>query len=395
MEQKKLKQREALLVEAFADMAFQQELEVTQLALARTLREFVAYLRATLRPEQKVYENLESRIKGADSFREKLYRKDYIKNWPVSRDMAENQRTICQKLPDLLGFRINCFFWQEEAIIYEMLRAYHKEGKLSGGDGSRIELDFSENTKQKNGHDIYKVSGTYYVADRSYNFEVQIKSIMHNIWGEVEHKTIYKNRNYDPDIDSKVAITGEVFNILQASDKQLVSLFKKRNDEKELTYALFFEQTKEKIQKRSGTDILGRHYKAFFTLFADSRTEQEIKRRVAKTLQGQNYQPAKVELERDSTEIAELRNRITEEFLEYNLKCLYYICALVYGLNRYGAFLDFLADRLLVEYVPVAEESDLYEDFDDEGEEDQMSADVLDGILTMLENTIGGRKKHD
>ena len=180
---------------------------------------------------------------------------------------------ISKCLPDLLGFRINCFFWQDEEIIYNILKEYYDQKNFTN-----FTLNFSENKIQKNGHTIYKLSGIF---KEKYCFELQIKAIMHNIWGEVEHKTIYKNKNYDADISNKIAITEEVFNILQASDKQLVTLFKKKNSEKHLIYALFYEKTKEIVAQKCGTDILAAHYNGYFQIFSDSDNIQYIKKYVA------------------------------------------------------------------------------------------------------------------
>ena len=209
-----LEKREKLLLEAFDDKAFIKEVKNIRLELEEELMRFILFLKENLTSEQKIFENIESRIKSIQSFREKIYRKDYIKNWNVSDDIRENQKLIVENLPDFIGFRITCFFWQDEEKIYNLLKLYYEQKNLND-----IVLNFDENRKQKNGHTINKLSGKY---KQKYCFEIQIKSVMHNMWGEVEHKTIYKNRNYDATISNKKLITEEIFNILQASDKQLL-----------------------------------------------------------------------------------------------------------------------------------------------------------------------------
>ena len=118
---------------------------------------------------------LQSRIKGVDSFREKIYRKDYVRSWTVYDDVEHNKTTIKKNLPDLIGFRITCFFWSDEKSIYDELCACAKNGFFK-----KFTINTNENCKQKNNKPIYKVSGLY---DDSVCFELQIKSIMHNIWG--------------------------------------------------------------------------------------------------------------------------------------------------------------------------------------------------------------------
>ena len=378
------KKREAQLLEAFTDSNFQDKLKDARISIEDRLAEFIIYLKKKLNPEQKIYENIESRIKSPESFKEKLKRKDYIKTWSAFDDIASNQRIIAANLPDLLGFRINCFFWKDEKVIYDILREYYDQKNFEN-----IYLDFSENTKQQNGHTIYKLSGKY---RNEYCFELQIKSIMHNIWGEVEHKTIYKNRDYDADLSNKITITEEVFNILQASDRQLVSLFKKQNDEKHLTNAFFFEKTKQIVAGKSGTDILAKHYNGFFQVFSDPNSLKHMKRYVAYSLLDENYIKEPVTLNTSNEKFGNLKIQIITQFLEYNLRCLYYICDLIYDIPDFDFFMSFLSEYLLKTYTMETEAPDECDAFDDDNDE---PADDNIVILTLLENKIGGRKKND
>ena len=108
-----LEKREKLLLEAFDDKAFIKEVKNIRLELEEELMRFILFLKENLTSEQKIFENIESRIKSIQSFREKIYRKDYIKNWNVSDDIRENQKLIVENLPDFIGFRITCFYWQD------------------------------------------------------------------------------------------------------------------------------------------------------------------------------------------------------------------------------------------------------------------------------------------
>ena len=377
-----LKEKEDQLIEAFTDPDFEEKLKVARSFIEDALKKFMLFLKDKLSEEQKIYENIESRIKTIASFREKIYRKDYIKNWEISDDKKTNQQTIASNLPDLLGFRINCFFWQDEIKIYGILKEYYDQGYFE-----QISLNFSENTKQQNGHNIYKISGIY---NNQYCFELQIKSIMHNIWGEVEHKTIYKNRAYDVDIANRIAITEEIFNILQASDRQLVSLFKNNNDERQLVHALFFEKTKSMVADKSGTDILAKHYIRYFQVFMNQDYYEHIKQYVAYALLDHEFQKINVSFSVPIEKIQALKAQICEEFLEYNLKCLFYICELVYDIYDYEQFLLFLSNYILENYTF---EDDIYDESDAFEEECEIEEDHENDILTMLESKIGGRKK--
>ncbi len=378
-----LKERETYLLEAFNDSDFADELKQVRISIEEDLKMFVTHLKKRLSEEHKIYENIESRIKSKDSFKEKLYRKDYIKTWNVTKDIKENQQMISKCLPDLLGFRINCFFWQDEEIIYNILKEYYDQKNFTN-----FTLNFSENKIQKNGHTIYKLSGIF---KEKYCFELQIKAIMHNIWGEVEHKTIYKNKNYDADISNKIAITEEVFNILQASDKQLVTLFKKKNSEKHLIYALFYEKTKEIVAQKCGTDILAAHYNGYFQIFSDSDNIQYIKKYVAFSLLETDFSKIEGNWNNPDQKAVQLKVLITSEFLDYNLKCLFYICELIYDLSTFETFMLFLSKYLLEKYGAQDESRDETDAF---GDSDEPDMDYIENILTMLDDKIGGRKKN-
>lgn len=378
-----LKAKESQLIDAFKDHEFEDDLKDVRLSIEKSLKEFITYLKTRLNEEQKIYENIESRIKSIESFQEKINRKDYIRIWSISDDKKSNQETIATHLPDLLGFRINCFFWQDEKVIYDILKEYYDQGNFHD-----TILNFSENTKQQNGHNIYKLSGIY---NKQYCFEIQIKSIMHNIWGEVEHKTIYKNRNYDVDIKNKKHITEEIFNILQASDRQLVSLFKNNNDEKQLIYALFFEKTKNMVAEKSGTEILARHYDGFFQIFANLDNYKHIKQYVAYSLLDKEFPKLSVALTDFSEKVKVLKEQICSEFLEYNLKCLFYIYELIYDISSYGQFLLLLSKYIIDNY----QFEEIYDESDAFGDSVETVEDCKNVLLTMLESKIGGRKKND
>lgn len=380
-----LEKREKLLLEAFDDKAFVKEVKNIRLELEEELMRFILFLKENLTSEQKIFENIESRIKSIQSFREKIYRKDYIKNWNVSDDIRENQKLIVENLPDFIGFRITCFFWQDEEKIYDLLKLYYEQKNLNN-----IVLNFDENRKQKNGHTINKLSGKY---KQKYCFEIQIKSVMHNMWGEVEHKTIYKNRNYDATISNKKLITEEIFNILQASDKQLLCIFKEKYEEKQLLQALFYEKTKNIIAKKCKTDILAQHYNSFFSLFSSSADMDLVRKFVAFSLLEKDFCRKEVDLDDINSAIYELKEMIKAEFLEFNLKCLFYISEIVLKIDDYDSFLTYLSKYLFDQIGYDLEDEEEFEGedvFDEDILEEQV--DYQENILVLLDQKIGGRK---
>ena len=45
---------------------------------------------------------------------------------------------------------------------------------------------------QRNGFTIYRIDGYYLFNGRKVNFELQIKSMVHSFWSEIEHQVVYK-----------------------------------------------------------------------------------------------------------------------------------------------------------------------------------------------------------
>ena len=387
-------EKETQLMCAFKELTEGENLGSAKAEIEKELNRFISYLHKKLKVNQRVFENLESRIKGEDSFREKMHRREYLKKWEVTDDVKHNINLIAKNLTDLIGFRLTCFFLEDEEEIYELLRQYSDSGEFN-----EIQIDFKENCEQKNGHKIYKVSGKY---KNEYSFELQIKAIMHNIWGEVEHKTIYKNKHYDPNIETKRTITEQLFNILKASDKQLVSLFEVENTEKKLLQSLFFVKTKEQIAEEIKTYILAEHYDRFFELFLnetyrDYGTYQHIKEYVAMVLQENEYCRKEPPLVPEVTNNKELVKAIEDTFYEYDLQALYYIASIIYCFQSYEEFLSYLPNYIISSRIdPSINDSEENVDFDDSEDNDESGnseIEKIDNVINILEKIIGRRKK--
>lgn len=382
--------KEALLLSAFSALLDNDSLKDARDAIEEKLNSFIKDVKKQFQPEQRIFDNVESRKKSKESFLEKIYRKDYIHTWAVSDNAQRNADLIAKNLPDLLGYRINCYFYEDEKKIFDVIKRCYDNDYF----GEDIRLDFSENKIQKNGHTIYKLSGLY---KDQYHFEVQIKSLMHNIWGEVEHKTIYKSRNYDVNTATKEIFTSEIFNILIASDKQLSSLFRAHIQEKELVQALFFEKTKDMITEECRSDILASHYSGFFELF--DQCYESIREYVALVLLGQEFRRMEVRKVSMTDRVMKLKERITSEFYEYYLSCQHHIFELLYQDTDYDMFLTLLSEMLCSRFKPF-ESDDPYDDddfsqdsFSDEEDEAARSEENnYHSILVKLNKMIGGWK---
>lgn len=390
---RKTEDKEKYLLEAFKDLIEDKQLYWAKTEIEEQLKLFVLYLKKHLSPNQRIFENPESRIKGCDSFHEKIFRKGYVQSWRVTDDRDTNKELITKELPDLIGFRITCFFLDAEPNIYRLLKEYHDLGNFD-----RITINFNENCVQKNGHTIYKVTGKY---NNKYCFEMQIKSIMHNIWGEVDHKTIYKSRDFDPNIETKRSISEELFNILKASDKQLQVLFEEANTEEKLLQSLFFVKTKEEMVEQFKTDILAEHYDRFFKIFSSESDNALIKDYVIAALQEKKHRRKKVALQTAISYEDELIKEIQNNFYDYDLKGIYHIASIIYNFKSYREFLNYLANCLIGQCTSEIDEfddaDDEFDDADDEfdvsNENGDAKAQAIKNIITLLYKKIGRRKE--
>lgn len=336
--------RKSLLMDAFRDDSFKHEVEEVSNELYDKVKAWVESLDRIDSRITNVF-SVQSRIKDADTFEEKLFRKNYIQDWDITDNKDENQHIIKISLTDLIGIRINCFFAHHEFLLYNELQIHQSEL-------SDCTLNFNENTEQANGHPIYKFSGIY---KGQYNFEVQIKSIVHNVWGEVEHKTVYKNPTFDGYIDKKREIAEALYEVLLASDKELFSVFNMGETEDQLIRSLFFCKTKDIIKDKCNTNILAYHYQRYFNVFKDISPHRQF---VIDALSNREYTRNRIEIEIDH-HYDELKDAVLKEFPLFFIKSIYEIDSLINEHKSFDAFLYYFLKTVF----PVIE---LHDEFDDE-----------------------------
>ncbi|MCH5154824.1 MAG: hypothetical protein J1F71_06390 [Clostridiales bacterium] len=132
-----------------------------------------------------------SRIKTRDSLKEKILRNNLYRETDPERLVFE--------MHDIIGVKIECRFFKDEAYLFDVLRdlfcvdlgdgMFCPEGKKS----IRLKLGVPQPEYQKNGYAIYRIDGNVTYGGETYNFELQIKSLVNSFWSEIEHKLIYKN----------------------------------------------------------------------------------------------------------------------------------------------------------------------------------------------------------
>ncbi len=163
------------------------------------------------------------RVKTGPSLKEKIIRNNLYKE-----HSAENVVAACS---DIAGLRMECRFLDDEAILYEKLKAvfcwqaedgyYYPEGKKH----LRLKLSAPQPERQKNGLAIYRIDGFVVLSGEKYNFELQIKSLVNSFWSEIEHKIIYKNKRFMLIDDFVSELMGSINENLKNIDRQLNMLF--------------------------------------------------------------------------------------------------------------------------------------------------------------------------
>lgn len=146
------------------------------------------------------YYKIESRIKKADSLREKFYRRniglELIRDLSLTRDNIHNKGKIhlikerYSLLDDIIGIRI---ITELKADCLSALSLIENRVSLFNQSGIFFQTDFkTQPSIMDNGLEIIKLKGIYGGKNA---FELQIKSKIDSAWGDIDHKLFYKDYN--------------------------------------------------------------------------------------------------------------------------------------------------------------------------------------------------------
>lgn len=202
-------------------LALLQENNALYLKAESQLKEIIYNI---LGPEADMVIGINSRVKQANSLREKIVRNRFYMSYTNAQDILDN-------LSDLIGCCIECRFIEDEPIVLNLLRekmdCKHDDGYYSHKDYPNFYLDIqsSQPQMQKNGFTIYRIDGYYLENSIKVNMELQIKALVHAFWGEIEHKLVYKNTNYYVYDDFMKSILSSIKANLTITDKQLHIIF--------------------------------------------------------------------------------------------------------------------------------------------------------------------------
>ncbi|MCH4223016.1 MAG: hypothetical protein LKF62_06515 [Solobacterium sp.] len=135
-----------------------------------------------------------TRIKSTDSLKEKLLRNKFYLHFKTPDEALDH-------LSDLIGITIECRFIRNETEIYQTLFRHFEtasKGYCRSVENKDIYLNLhmSQPQLQRNGFTIFRIDGTYLFNGQKINFELQIKSLVHRFWSEIEHEVVYKNPDF-------------------------------------------------------------------------------------------------------------------------------------------------------------------------------------------------------
>ncbi|SJZ89343.1 hypothetical protein [Anaerorhabdus furcosa] len=173
--------------------------------------------------------SISSRIKSKESLKEKLIRNKYYLEYETAEDAVN-------ALPDLVGLTLECRFISDENNIFSEL--FHHFQQTSKGTYQCVanhdvylNLNMPQPQLQRNGFTIYRIDGHMVFNQKKINFELQIKSLVHSFWSEVEHQVVYKNTQfvvYDSFVKN---ILASIRDNLEVVDRQLQIVYKQLIDQ--------------------------------------------------------------------------------------------------------------------------------------------------------------------
>lgn len=171
---------------------------------------------------------ISSRIKTADSLKEKIIRNQLYKKHRTAEELYAD-------LSDVIGVRVECRFIQNEQEVLDLIRSrFYRESEDGYYHNPMIadvylNLSAQQPQMQKNGLPIYRIDG-YCVRDgERVNFELQIQAMVHLFWSDIEHKIVYKNNVYVPNDMFVKQLLATIHDNLTGVDNQLRLVYESLN----------------------------------------------------------------------------------------------------------------------------------------------------------------------
>lgn len=347
------------------------------------------YIEKFLKENPDISVAKQNRIKTNVSFKDKLIRNNYVSSWTYDdSNYQANKETLCKNLPDFIGFRINTLFGNEEESLANSLIEF-----LNNQTNIVIpEAEQNPKNLQSNGHAIIKFQGHINLEKEptiKFGFEIQIKSMVHNLWGEVEHRSIYKPNSFDFRIDENKKSVENIWQILTSVDQQLFNINKEIYRKDDLLKQLFTIYLDE--MKLIPTLNSHYYYSIFFNTFLLNDIES-LEKLLAQLIIEQN-----IESKLDYN-IENLENNFAYDTLETILAKILYpnesefiekIFQQCFNKTEETSFKNILISSIIKNMgldEDITEDSLLYDyDEDDEDNKDSLITEDKSELLTSLE----------
>ena len=169
------------------------------------------------------------RVKEPESLREKFYRGNLLQvdfkeirltNGADVKRQRDDIKSVFKKCDDIIGVKILTDLNEDCKKVISILKNSELFLRKQG-----IILDKEDLAAQpvpmKNGLDIYKIKGHF---NSNYAFELQIKSKIQSVWGDMEHSIFYKDYFISPVRDSTQATMNHIGKMLYQIDEFLLSV---------------------------------------------------------------------------------------------------------------------------------------------------------------------------
>ena len=234
--------------------------------------------------EKRNFQNLPiiSRIKNPDRLLAKIEQNDYdVTTWRITEKSSDDEikESIFQHINDLIGFRVLCTFWDEEEEVGRLLNScfgkeedtykeIYKDISEWKDDTLKTQNDGTKNT-------IYKYQGLY----KNVPFEIQVKCHMHNVWGEVDHEIVYKQKRYKGEQGLIEELVEQIHASLFAVDKELEKIFKEEKTQNQTLVEVLYSLTHEDVEKECGSVFTYDAYFAFQKIFLADEDQKEAENR--------------------------------------------------------------------------------------------------------------------
>lgn len=167
--------------------------------------------------------SLSSRIKNRDSLKEKMIRNHFYLDFHSPQEALDN-------LSDLIGITLQCRFIRNETELYQKLFEFFEE---QNGDYAVckkdpdvfLNLSMPQPQIQRNGFTIFRLDGYCVYQQEKIRYELQIKSLVHNFWSDIEHEVVYKNPDFVMYDTFNKAMLGAIRDNLDVVDRQLEIMY--------------------------------------------------------------------------------------------------------------------------------------------------------------------------